>query len=142
MFATPYAVRFADVDNAGIFYYPRFFHMFHVAFEQWWESGVKRPYHVVIGEDKVGFPAVHIESDFKKPITFGDPMEVRVGVTRIGNTSVDFLYQVAHRETGQVHAHARIVKAVVNMDTFTAMPPPEHIRAALESILVDGPVAG
>ena len=51
MFSTPYTVRFADVDNAGIFYYPRFFHMFHVSFEVWWERGVGRPYHIVIGED-------------------------------------------------------------------------------------------
>ena len=31
-FATP--VRFADVDHAGIVYYPRFFHYFHMAFEE------------------------------------------------------------------------------------------------------------
>ena len=136
MFSTPYTVRFADVDNAGIFYYPRFFHMFHVSFEVWWERGVGRPYHLIIGEDKVGFPAVHIESDFRKPVTFGDPMDVRLGVTRIGNRSVDFLYQVLNRESGDVHAEARITKAVVDMETFTPMRPPRHILEALESILM------
>ena len=137
MFSTPYSVRFADVDNAGIFYYPRFFHMFHVAFEKWWEQAVGRPYHIVIGEDKVGFPAVHIESDFVKPVTFGDPMEVRVGVKRIGNTSVVFRYEVAHRDTGEVHAAADITKAVVDMSTFRPMRPPPHILKALETIRVD-----
>jgi len=136
MFVTPYAVRFADVDNAGIFYYPRFFNAFHVAFEQWWEEGVGRPYHLITNTDNVGFPAVHIECDFRKPVTFGDPMEIRVGVKRIGNTSVTFRYEVVHRETGQVHCAADITKAIVDMATWKPMPPPPAIRAALESIAI------
>lgn len=134
MFVTPYAVRFADVDNAGIFYYPRFFNAFHVAFEEWWERGVGRAYHLITGTDKIGFPAVHIECDFRKPVTFGDPMEIRVGVKRIGNTSVVFLYEIAHRGTGEVHCSAEITKAIVDMARWKPIPPPPAIRKALESI--------
>jgi YbgC/YbaW family acyl-CoA thioester hydrolase len=134
MFATPYAVRFADVDNAGIFYYPRFFHAFHVAMEQWWEHGVGRPYHVVINQDRVGFPVVHIECDFLRQVTFGDPMEIRVGAKRIGDRSVVFRFEFAHRETGDVHAAADITTAVVDMETFRPIRPPDHIREALETI--------
>ena len=36
VFSTP--VRFADVDHAGIVYYPRFFHYFHLAFEELFRS--------------------------------------------------------------------------------------------------------
>lgn len=133
MFRTPFSVRFADVDNAGIFYYPRFFNAFHVAFEQFWEDA-KRPYHVVTGKDKVGFPAVHIESDFKKPVTFGDPMEIRVGIKRMGKTSVVFRYEMANRETDEIHASADITKVVVDMDTFRPIEPPEHIRRLLDRI--------
>ena len=137
MFVTPYSVRFADVDNAGIFYYPRFFHAFHVAFEQWWERGVGRPYHLVLHEDRVGFPAVHIRCDFRKPVTFGDPMEIRVGVKRIGHRSVVFRYEVAHRETEEVHCAADITKAIVDMDTWKPMRPPDAIRKALETIAME-----
>lgn len=137
MFVTPYSVRFADVDNAGIFYYPRFFHAFHVAFEEWWDKGVGRPYHLVIGEDRVGFPSVHIETDFRKPVTFGDPMEIRVGCTRIGNKSVVVRYEVRHRETGDLHTESDITHAVVDMDSFTAIPIPDFYRKAFETILVD-----
>jgi len=136
MFVTRYTVRFADVDTAGIFYYPRFFHAFHVAFEKWWERGVGRPYNLVLHEDRVGFPAVHIECDFRKPVTFGDPLEIHVGVKRIGHRSVVFRYQFVHRETGAVHCEAEITKAVVDMSTWTPMAPPPEIRQALESILI------
>ncbi|MHC4550067.1 MAG: acyl-CoA thioesterase [Planctomycetota bacterium] len=136
MFVTSYVVRFADVDNAGIFYYPRFFHAFHVAFEKWWAEGVGRPYHLVLNEDKVGFPAVHIECDFNRPVTFGDPMEIRVSVRRIGRRSVTFRYEVAHRETEEVHCAADITKAIVDMESWRPVEPPPAIRRALESILV------
>ena len=33
-FSHTFPVRFADVDHAGIVYYPRFFHYFHAAFEE------------------------------------------------------------------------------------------------------------
>jgi 4-hydroxybenzoyl-CoA thioesterase len=108
-----------------------------VAFEEWWERGVGRPYHVVTGQDRVGFPAVHIECDFRKPVTFGDPMEIRVGVSRIGRRSVVFRYELAHRGTGEVHAAADITKAVVDMNTFRAIEVPAAVRAALESIRTD-----
>ncbi|MDH3591234.1 MAG: acyl-CoA thioesterase [Planctomycetota bacterium] len=135
MFVTPYSVRFADVDNAGIFYYPRFFHAFHVAMEQWWES-VGRPYHVVITEDRIGFPAVHIESDFKKPVTFGDPVDIHVGIARLGTTSVTIRYKFVDRVTGTTHCQTDVVTACVNMDTFRPVEPPPHLRELLETILI------
>ena len=137
MFRTPYAVRFADVDNAGIFYYPRFFHAFHVAFEEFWERSAERPYHIVLGEARIGFPPVHIETDFNRPVTFGDPMEIRIGVKRFGRTSLDFRYEVVHRETDHVHVAADITKACVDMKTFTAVPCPQHLLEMLEAIRID-----
>ena len=137
MFHTPFHVRFADVDKAGIFYYPRFFNAFHVAFEEFWADHAKRPYDVVISEDKIGFPTVHIESDFNKPVTFGDPMEIRVGVSRFGNRSIDFRYEVVNRDTGELHVSADITKVVVDMTNFRPAPLPDHLRALLEPIRID-----
>jgi 4-hydroxybenzoyl-CoA thioesterase len=136
MFRTPWAVRFADVDNAGIIYYPRFFHAFHVAFEEFWEREAKRPYHLVLHRDRVGFPAVHIESDFRKTVTFGDPLEIRVGVKRFGNRSVVFRYEVVRTDTGEVHAAADITKAVVDMNTFRPIVMPAVLRTILERIKI------
>ncbi|MHC4956443.1 MAG: acyl-CoA thioesterase [Planctomycetota bacterium] len=137
MFKTDFTVRFSDVDNAGIFYYPRFFHAFHVAFEKWWEEEYGRGYHEILHDDKVGFPAVHIECNFRKPVTFGEPYEIWLGVVRIGNTSVTFRYELRHRETGEVHAATDTTKAVVDMDRFRARPLPENIRTAFEGLQIE-----
>ena len=138
MFTTPYQVRFSDIDNAGIFYYPRFFHAFHVAFEQFWEQQAKWPYHVLLNEDRLGFPTVHIEADFLKPIAFGAPMEIRLGLKRMGRSSLVFRYEMAHRETGDIHVAADITTVLVDMDSFKGIDVPDRIKEVLEPLKMQG----
>ena len=137
MFTTPYRVRFSDIDNAGIFYYPRFFHAFHVAFEQFWEEQAKWPYHILLNEDRLGFPTVHIEADFVKPIAFGAPMEIRLGLKHMGRSSLVFRYEMAHRETGDVHVAADITKVLVDMDSFKGIEFPDRIKKVLEPLKME-----
>ena len=138
MFTTPYQVRFSDIDNAGIFYYPRFFHAFHVAFEQFWEQQAKWPYHVLLNEDRLGFPTVHIEADFLKPIAFGAPMEIRLGLKRMGRSSLVFRYEMAHSETGDIHVTADITTVLVDMDSFKGIDVPDRIKEVLEPLKMQG----
>src|SRR5690349_24583141 len=93
LYSTP--VRFADVDHAGIVYYPRFFHYFHLAFEELWRERMgARAYSQIIDVDQVGFPAVRAECDFKAPLRFGDTAEIQVTVARLGGKSLTFRYRV------------------------------------------------
>src|SRR6187401_2788223 len=88
-------VRFADVDHAGILYYPRFFHFFHVAFEELWRARIgARSYAELIDRERVGFPAVRAECDFKAPLRFGDTAETIVTVPQLGTKSITFRYRV------------------------------------------------
>jgi 4-hydroxybenzoyl-CoA thioesterase len=36
-FRSQLKIRFGDIDHAGIVYYPRFLHYFHVALEDTWK---------------------------------------------------------------------------------------------------------
>jgi len=137
MFKTEFRVRFSDVDNAGIFYYPRFFHAFHVAFEKWWEEEYGRGYHEILHEDKVGFPTVHIVCDFYKPVTFGHLYEIWLGVKKLGSRSVTFRYEIHDSETGALHAATDTTKAVVDMDAFKARTLPDKMHAAFEKLQIE-----
>ena len=46
-------IRFGDIDHAGIVYYPRFLHYFHVALEEFFgqQLGIDYPVLVNIGCD-------------------------------------------------------------------------------------------
>lgn len=133
-------VRFADVDHAGIVYYPRFFHLFHLAFEELWRARIgPRAYAELIDRDRVGFPAVRAECDFKGPLRFGDTAEIEVSVARLGARSITFRYRVfraaeAERER-TVCAEGQVVTAVVDLARFVAIPVPERVVALLADLV-------
>ncbi len=123
-------VRFGDVDRAGIAYYPRIFHWFHVAFEEWFEREIGIPYRELIEDRKVGFPAVKVETEFTSPMRFGDDVAFEVSVERVGGSSVVFAYAARNRTTGKDAARARVTCACVDMSTFRPIPVPEDLRKA------------
>lgn len=129
-FRTQIRVRFGDEDHAQIVYYPRFFHFFHCAFEDFFdEQGF--PYRECLDVDRVGWPAVHAEADFERPVRFGETLEIEMRVTRIGDKSATFEYE-ASRPDGERACRGRIVVACIGMDTYAARTIPDKYRALFE----------
>ncbi len=65
-------ICFADIDNAGIVYYPRFMHYFHLAMEEFFISGMGADYSDVLHKRNVSLPTVHLEADFRRRLHYGD----------------------------------------------------------------------
>ena len=131
-------VRFADVDHAGIVYYPRFFHYFHVAFEELWRARAGLvAYRDILDRDRVGFPAVRAECSFSAPLRFGDLAEIEVAIARMGTSSITFRYRVARAEPAPrvACADGTVVCAVVDLARFVAIPTPERVRALLADLV-------
>ena len=122
-------VRFGDEDHAGIVYYPRFFHFFHVAFEDFFDQQ-GFPYRQVLDVDHVGWPAVKVECDFRAPLRFGDEVDVDVDLTRVGNKSATFRYRA--QRAGEEVAVAHVTVACVDMRTFAPQPIPDAYRALFD----------
>jgi 4-hydroxybenzoyl-CoA thioesterase len=138
VFTTP--VRFADVDHAGIVYYPRFFHYFHLAFEELFRVRLgARAYVKLLDEDKIGFPAVRAEAAYQAPLSFGDTAEIELTVERLGRSSITFAYKVwraAEPDRERVQsATGTVVTAVVDLSVFKAVPVPERITALLADLV-------
>jgi 4-hydroxybenzoyl-CoA thioesterase len=137
-FATP--VRFADVDHAGIVYYPRFFHLFHLAFEELFRQRLgARAYLEVLDRRRIGFPAVRAEGDYRSPLRFGDTAEIELTVARLGATSITFRYRVWRAaETSRprtLTAEGQVVCAVTDLTRFVAVPVPDDVRALLADLV-------
>ncbi|MBZ0235312.1 MAG: acyl-CoA thioesterase [Deltaproteobacteria bacterium] len=138
VFSTP--VRFADVDHAGIVYYPRFFHYFHLAFEELFRVRLgARAYVDLLDNDRIGFPAVRAEADYQAPLSFGDTAEIELTVERLGRTSITFRYHVWRAaEPGRERvkcADGKVVCAVVDLSAFKALPVPDRIRDLLADLV-------
>lgn len=137
-FHTRLKVRFGDEDHARIVYFPRFFHFFHCAFEDFFEAEI-HPYRESL-DAKVGWPAVHAEADFASPLRFGDVVDFGVSVERVGKSSATFLYE-GRKVKGDVledtvAVRGRIVVACIDMDGMRGQPIPDRYRAVFEKHLV------
>lgn len=137
VYRTP--VRFSDVDHAGIVYYPRYFHFFHLAFEELWRARMgPRAYVELLDRDRIGFPAVRAECDFSAPLRFGDTAEITLSVSRMGTKSITFHYVIRRDDDSSVVADGRVVCAVVDLAKFIAVPAPTRVREMLADLLENG----
>jgi 4-hydroxybenzoyl-CoA thioesterase len=123
-------VRFGDVDQARIVYYPRFFHYCHIAMEESFRH-LGFSYRDVVEKERVGFPAVHLEGDFHETVGYGETLKMDVKVEKVGHTSVTWLFSGVRSSDGVKALQARVVTVAVDMDRWSKIPVPEKYRAAL-----------
>ena len=133
IFHTQLDVRFGDVDPAGIAYYPKIFDFIHQAFESLWALHVGKRYYHLVSEDRLGFPLVHSEVDFKHPLRFGDRPVVKVTASKVGRSSLGLRYVFTVDEVECLEAHMVVV--CVDLDGLKSRPIPAEYRERFEELL-------
>lgn len=129
-------VRFGQVDYAGIMFYPRFFENFHTVFEDMFSERLGVPYDSILRDRRIGFPTVRIETDFRKPFRFGEPMRLALDVLKLGRSSITFRYRGFNGDADEPSVEAVGTVVVLHLDRFETLPIPDDIRGALEGLLV------
>lgn len=132
-YRTCVTVRFGDVDKAGIVYQPVIHHYLHIAMEEFFGDFIGIPYHELVGPERIGFPAVADSNSYLRPMKYGDILEIKVYVSRVGKTSVTLEFEVARKETGELLARSTQTRVTVNMDTWEPIPIPDRYRERLAS---------
>ena len=129
-------VCFGDNENAGIVYYPRFMHYFHLALEEFFPIELGIDYADVLHKRNVSLPTVHLESDFQRRLHYGDRINVEVRVIRIGRTSITWGYK-GYRMDGEeeIVVEGQNVTVCVRTDTFEKIDVPEWLRQGLKSYM-------
>src|SRR5215208_7056941 len=87
-------VRHPDIDRSGIVYFPRFYDFFHRALEDFFEQEAGVAFWDVTDRMKVGFPVVHIETDFQRPLQHGGAVTIELTTLKLGAHSVSIRYAV------------------------------------------------
>ena len=80
---------------------------------------------------RYGFPFVHIECDFKVPSRIGDVIDLTLLVERIGRSSLGIAI-VCHLD-GLERLRARMVTAMMSLETRKPVPLPQVLRDKIES---------
>ncbi len=132
-FNTVLQVRFGHVDPAGIVYFPRIYDYLHDVFEELWEVYVGQRYYHLLLDQRIGFPLVHSEVDFRSPLRFGDRPIVSVTCFKLGHSSLGlrYVFRLADREL----VHARLVTSCVDLETMRPIAIPEAYRSRFAELL-------
>jgi len=119
--------RFGHSDPAGIVYYPRYLHYCHCAFEDFFASEGK-PYYDVLMKEGHGWPTVHVETSFLRPLRFGQELCIDVSVKKLGNTSAVFAYRGYIDGEPEDVMRAQITVVCVSFEDFKPRPIPDVYR--------------
>ncbi len=125
-------VRFGACDPAGIMYFPNYFDFFHAAMEDFFRDRIGARYHVLLSGDRITFPTVHLECDFRAPVRFGDQVRIAVTVERIGRSTVVLGYTGRRDEDGEVCVVAKATTVCTDLEAMKSVPLPETLRGAFE----------
>jgi len=124
---------FGEFDSAGIVYYPRYLHWCHVGMEEYFRHVVTVDYPRLVGEHRLGLPAVRSEVEHRRPIRYGEAVDLEAEVIRVGTSSVEWRYRFWRAGDGRPASEARVVTVLVGMDDFEKVPVPDWLRAKLGS---------
>lgn len=131
-FSTRIRVRFGDADPAGLVYYPVLFHYCHVAMEEFFAARCETDYARLMESERLGFPTVSVQAEFRAPFVYGEELEVGVRVSRVGRSSATFEYSLRSAENGAERVRATLVQVAMNLDERRAVPIPEKLRRAFQ----------
>ena len=125
-------VDFPMVDLANIVYYPRIFDLAHRFFEDSWIPICDIRYADLLLVRKLGFPVVHVESDFLAPLRYGDTITATIWIDRVGETSCTWQYQFHNQESELLWTSTQVT-VCVDMNSMNRISIPEDLRQGLEA---------
>lgn len=129
-------VEFSDTDMAGIMHYSNFFRFMETA-----EHGFYRSLGFSVVEQgtspRLGWPRVHAECDYRKPLRFEDMVEIHLLVAARGSKSLTFQFRFNKLADGLSEEVARGALTIVCVahqadGTMKAVPIPQGIAEKIE----------
>jgi YbgC/YbaW family acyl-CoA thioester hydrolase len=103
-------VAFGDTDASGWMHFPNTFHYFERAEHEFLKKSGLLVFERALG----GWPRVKVTCEYDHPLVTGDRIEIQLGVSRIGTSSVTWEFEI-HRLADRIRtAHGSVTTVRVN----------------------------
>ncbi|MCP3736073.1 acyl-CoA thioesterase [Sphingomonas sp. RP10(2022)] len=132
-FSTRFRVRYAEIDGQKVVFNSRYLEYADVAATEFWEwTGIAEALGDVWRHTE--FHVRKAEVDYLKPFVWGDTIEAHVRIDRVGATSLTLAMDLAHGDTGALHAMILLVMVNVHLPTGRPLAIGDAVRAFLERL--------
>lgn len=105
-------VAFGDTDASGWMHFPNAFRYFELAEHEF----LKQRGLLVFDRARGGWPRVKASCEYDHPLVTGDRIEVRLGISRIGTSSVTWEFEIIRLADGAQAAHGSITTVRVDQE--------------------------
>ena len=129
-------VEFSETDMAGIVHFSNYCKYMEVAEHRFVRS---IGYSIVADQTdpRIGWPRVHVEFDYKKPLRFEDEIEIHLLVARLRSKSITYKFRIHKLNGGQpeLAATGELTVVCVSLAERGAMKAcniPEEVASKIE----------
>ena len=123
-------IRYSDIDSQGIVFNGNYLSYYDDAItDLFLKAGLKAADMHTAGYDVL---TVHASVDFKATAELFEDLEVKVRISKVGNTSVTFAIESTVGD--KVTTAATIVYVIVDADTFEPIKVPASLVTAMQAI--------
>jgi 1,4-dihydroxy-2-naphthoyl-CoA hydrolase len=134
-YARERAIRFQDVDAAGIIFFARAFELCHDLYVEFLnDAGL--PLHESL-QGPIIAPVRHAESDYLRPLRFGDRVEVALVAAQLGPaapaTEATFGFRISKLPAREPSILVQTIHTFVTRDRFERTEVPAAIVRALSA---------
>ena len=122
-------VRFAETDMQGIVFNGNYLTYYDVAWTEYFRAlGLQWKDLIDMGADTV---LARTEMEFKAPARFDEVLEIYTRVSRIGNASVTFEFEIYGQGDDRLIGTASSLYVCIDPQTLRPVRVPDALRAAL-----------
>jgi acyl-CoA thioester hydrolase len=127
-YVVPHEVTWQDLDAMGHVNNAVYFTYFEWARTKYWLEMVG-----AIDPASIAFIVARAECDFRRELKLMDLAHIRVRVSEMRNSSLDFVYEVANATTGEIAATGKVVVVSFSWTEKRKRPIPDELRARIEA---------
>ena len=122
-------IRFADTDANGHMYFANYLVVTDEVMSDYWAE-LGWDFNKLHEQPALTF-SVNANIDFISECLAGDTVEVAVGFSRVGSSSLTAAYEMRNLRTGEAAARGTFTSVFVAKSTRKSMPIPADFRAAI-----------
>ncbi len=130
-FHVPKRVRYAEIDAQAVVFNSRYLEYFDIGITEYWRAaGVydRWPHH-----ESPEFHVARAEVDYKAPILLDEEIDICVRCSRIGRSSMTFLFELHGADADDLRATGLEVSVHVAEARGSPAPVPDELVALFEA---------
>ena len=123
-------VFYSDTDHGGVVYYSNYLKWFEIG-----RTEILRQSGFDYNDfEKQGIiaPVVEVKCGYKEPARYNDVVIIKTTIGNIGNSSIEFQYEIIKKKGNKLLAEGYTVNVFVEKKTIKSVPIPKELRSKIE----------